>query len=87
MPAVMITSVMPMAMTATTAVWEPMLNRLSALRKSGEAKERKTKTTIKAPAAASWETAPESLSRRALVPRSSCALVLVMQPPSPRSRA
>jgi hypothetical protein len=86
MPAVIMTSVMPMAMTATTAVCEPMLKRLSAERKTGEANERKAKTTMSAPAAASWETTPESRSRRPLPSRTSIASGLLMRPPSSQWR-
>ncbi len=40
MPAVMITSVIPIAMIAVTAVCAPTLNKLLEVRKSGEAKDR-----------------------------------------------
>jgi hypothetical protein len=82
MPAVMMTSVMPMAMTAVTAVWEPMLKRLSAERKTGEANERKIKTTIRAPGGGELgDGTGEPLAQSASAASSVVAVLLMLRPP------
>src|SRR5690606_41420490 len=67
---------LPISMTAFTDVCDPRLNRLSAVRNDGATIDSTTNTTMRAPAAATWEMAPAIRSDTPRAVRWSVMIVL-----------